>query len=139
MFTIKKEITYVRDAVSFHPRCYISLFISLFAKLQLRYIMFWLMFLTILKNKTGYLCQNSFLIVYGWFERDFLFAFSGLLVTFACFLNVQSFLWIPSNLHSENSTPKPYEERIIQPQRHPKDHRYQCPRKCLEETDGECG
>nr|XP_022336230.1 uncharacterized protein LOC111132697 [Crassostrea virginica] len=34
-----------------------------------------------------------------------------LLITFACFLNVQSFLWIPSNLHSENSTPKPYGEK----------------------------
>ena len=111
MFTMKKEMTYVRDAVSFHPRCYISLFNSLFAKLQLRYTMFWLMFLTILKNKTGYLCQNRFLIVYGWFKRDFLFAFSGLLVTFACFLNVQSFLWIPSNLHSVNFTPKPYGEK----------------------------
>ena len=77
MFTIKKEMTYVRDAVSFHPRCYISLFISLFAKLQLRYTMFWLMFLTILKNKTGYLCQNSFLIVYGWLERDFCLLFQA--------------------------------------------------------------
>lgn len=64
MFTIKKEMTYVRDAV-----------ISLFAKLQLRYNMFWLMFLTILKNKTGYLCQNSLLIVYGSFERDFFVCF----------------------------------------------------------------
>lgn len=44
-------------------------------------------------------------------KEIFLFAFSGLLITFACFLNVQSFLWIPSNLHSENSTPKPYGEK----------------------------